>query len=158
MKLPITIYNSLIPFKGFVAMQVLCFLFIRKEFKGDDNTLDKQFFNHEGIHCFQQTELAILGFILSAIIVLVFNISYWWLLTCIPFPFVVYLLCWVIELFTPGGGAYRQICFESEAIYNEGDPECLSKRKLMTFRFLKYISNKKYPYIYKSQRAKLWSK
>ena len=137
-------------------MQTLCFLWIRKEYKGNDVVLDKQFFNHEGIHCYQQTELAILGFALALISVLVFKLSWLWLLASIVFPFVLYLICWLIEAFIPGNGAYRAICFETEAIYNEGDPECLKKRKLFTFRFVRYISNRKYPYIYKSQRLKLW--
>lgn len=40
------IYNSVIPFKGFIAMMTIFILWIRKEYKGS-RQLGYEFFNHE---------------------------------------------------------------------------------------------------------------
>lgn len=157
--LPICIYNKIVPITGFIAMNILCFLFIRKEYKGNKFKLTEEFFNHEGIHSIQQLELLLASLIIMTIVILVFDISWWWLLFSILIPFIIYGICWIIEIILPPyNSAYKNICFESEAIYNECDLEYIGKkRKLFNFSFLKYISNKKYPYLTKLERQRRWN-
>lgn len=157
--LPICVYNRVIPIVGFIAMNILCFLFIRKEYKGNKVKLTEEFFIHEGIHSIQQLELLLSSLIIMTINILVFDISWWWLLSSIFIPFIIYSICWIIEIILPPyNSAYKNICFESEAIYNECDLEYIGKkRKLFDFSFLKYISNKKYPYLTKFERQKRWN-
>lgn len=114
---PIKIINSVIPFDGFMAMATLFIVWIRKECV---DRFDKYTENHEKIHCIQQTELFILGSIIGLIISLCTN-CWWWMFLTLGFPFGTYIICWIIEmLLPPYDQAYRNICFESEAIYNEG--------------------------------------
>lgn len=148
----IKIYNNFIPLRGFIALLTLFVLWIRKEYK-DDKRLDAQFINHERIHSYQQIELLCLGLLLATVGVWWLDASLWWLLAGILFPYVIYVLCWLIEIaLPPYNRAYGNICFEAEAQYNEADLDYLKRRKLFTFRFLKYISNKKYPYLLKKER------
>ena len=58
MKLPIEVHNKLIPFKGFSWVTWLAFAFTRKP---KDRHLDETTRRHEGIHCAQQIELAVLS-------------------------------------------------------------------------------------------------
>jgi hypothetical protein len=152
---PIKIVNPFIPFDGFKAMATLFIVWIRKECI---NRIDIYTENHEKIHCIQQVELAITGLIVGLLFSVILS-NWWWMLLVLGFPFGLYILCWLIELILPPfNNAYKNICFESEALYNECDLEYLSKRKLFQFSFFKYISNKKYPYISKSKRLELHKK
>lgn len=74
MKLPIEVHNPLIPFKGFSWVTWLAFAFTRKP---NDRHMDEETRRHEGVHCCQQIELAVL----FAAIILPVAISYsfaWW--------------------------------------------------------------------------------
>ncbi|MBD5584394.1 MAG: hypothetical protein HDQ88_04880 [Clostridia bacterium] len=136
-------------------MTFLCFLFIRKEYKGTIK-LSKNVINHEGIHSIQQIELLIADIIICSILCWTLGLSWWWLLVGILFPVILYILCWLIEiLLPPYDHAYGNICFESEAIYNEYDFNYIKYRLKHPFRWLKYIPNKKYPYLNNYQRRKL---
>lgn len=144
-RFPLVIYNSIIPFKGFMAMMTIFILWIRKEYKNHP-ALDDSFYRHETIHAYQQTEIWLTSIILMIAGCWLLNVSWWWLLGTPVIPFIVYVLCWLIEIaLPPYDKAYKNICFETEAIYNEANPNYLKKRKLFQFRFLKYISNKRYP-------------
>lgn len=149
------IYNSVIPFKGFIAMMTIFILWIRKEYKGS-RQLGYEFFNHEKIHSYQQIEIWVSSIIIMVSVCLFTNLSWWWLLFTPVIPFIIYGLCWIIEIILPPYNmAYKNICFETEAVYNEWDSDYLGKkRKLFTFAFLKYISNKKYPALSRNQRRK----
>lgn len=147
------IVNSIIPVHGYVAMTTLMIVWIRKEYK---DQIDEYTIRHESIHAIQQCELFLLGSIIGLITSLI-TCNWWWMLLSIGFALGTYVLCWLIEiLLPPYSQAYKNICFESEAIYNEGDPDALKKRKFFTFRFLKYISNKKYPYLSHAKRIDIW--
>lgn len=149
------VYNNIIPFRGFVAMLTIFILWVRKEYKGDKR-LDDQFINHETIHSYQQVEIWLSAIVITFLICFFDKLSFWWMLATPAIPLLVYVLCWLIEiLLPPYNSAYRNICFETEAIYNEVDLGYLKKRKLFTFRFFKYISNKQYPYIPHSDRKKI---
>lgn len=98
------IYNSFIPFKGFVAMNICGILFVRNEHK---DKLDNKTINHEEIHTAQYKELLYVGF------------------------FILYILMWVVNLFRYGftHEAYRNIAFEKEAYSNQNDILYLITRK-----------------------------
>lgn len=146
------IYNNFFPVRGFVAMLTIFILWIRKEYKGDKR-LDAQFLNHEKIHSYQQIEIWMTSIVVIFLVCLLTELSFWWMLATPAIPLLIYMVCWLVEIaLPPYDSAYRNICFESEAIYNEADPDYLKGRRLFTFKFLKYISNKKYPYIPHSKR------
>ena len=106
------IYNNLIPFKGFIAINLFGVLFVRNEYKerfeseGFATTL-----NHESIHTEQIKEL---GYI---------------------FFYIWYFIEWLLRL--PFGNAYYNISFEREAYTNEKNRNYLQTRK--HYSFLKYI-------------------
>ena len=106
------IYNNLIPFKGFIAINLFGVLFVRNEYKkrfesgGFTTTL-----NHESIHTEQIKEL---GYI---------------------FFYIWYFIEWLLRL--PFGNAYYNISFEREAYTNEKNIKYLQARK--HYSFLKYI-------------------
>lgn len=148
----IRIYNNVIPFKGFMAMLTLSILWIRNEYK--DKVTDAVL-NHESIHMYQQLELLILGVVVGILSCSFLPISWWWMIAFCLSPFLVYIICWIIEiLLPPYDKAYKNICFESEAQYNEYNFNYLKKR--VPFSWIKYISNKKYPYLTNLQRRDRW--
>ena len=95
------IYNKLIPFKPFVAINLFGFVFARKEY----NPLYERTLNHERIHTEQMKEMLYVGF-------------YLW-----------YVIEWFVKLFIYGRKAYRNISFELEAYAYEGYEGYLSIRK-----------------------------
>nr|DAU75425.1 MAG TPA: hypothetical protein [Caudoviricetes sp.] len=82
------IYNNIIPFPGFAAINLFGVIFARKEYR----QLSETTVNHEAIHTEQMKELLYVGF------------------------YLCYLVEWVVRLFMKGN-AYRNISFEREA-YN----------------------------------------
>lgn len=88
------IYNSIIPFKGFAAINLFGVVFARKECR----PLSATALNHEAIHTAQMRELGYIGF------------------------YIIYLLEWIYRLpkqWRTGQSAYRAISFEREAYENE---------------------------------------
>lgn len=97
-------YNSIIPFKGFVAINLFGVIFARKEYR----PLSNMSILHERIHTAQMRELLFVGF------------------------YIAYLAEWVFRLLRSlrtGENAYRSISFEEEAYSNEKDAEYLSRRR-----------------------------
>ena len=93
------IYNNIIPFKGFLAMNLFGILFVRKD-AAERKPVSEFVINHESIHSEQIKEML-------------------W----IPF-YIWYGLEWFIKLFNYGFDshtAYRNISFEREAYNNEND-------------------------------------
>lgn len=109
------IYNKYIPFKGYVAINLLGIIFARKEFK----PLSKITENHEAIHTAQMRELLFVFF-------------YLW-----------YGIEWLVRLFQYQDSkvAYLNISFEREAYKNQNNLGYLKVRK--KYRNLKYLSIKK---------------
>lgn len=101
----ITIYNKIIPFKGFRAITLWPFIFVRKGCEFNEIHL-----NHEKIHARQQLELLI-----------------------IPF-YLIYLIEWLVRLIITRNlhKAYRDISFEKEAYANESNLDYLKNRKWFT--------------------------
>lgn len=97
------IYNNIIPFKGYKAINLFGLLFIRNGAK-----ISEKDENHESIHTEQMKELLF-----------------------VPF-YLFYFFEWFFKLFYykfNSHKAYKNISFEREAYRNEADLEYLSKRK-----------------------------
>ena len=110
------IYNSIIPFSGYKAINLFGVLFARKNKKIDDKTI-----NHESIHTKQIVEC---GFIFFYII---YALEY-----IIKKP-----ISWFIDYVGNYNYAYRSISFEQEAYYNEKKKTYLKNRK--HYAWVKYI-------------------
>lgn len=105
------IYNKIIPFRPYRAMNLFGIIFVRSEYK---NKIGKRTINHENIHTAQMKEL---GYIL-------FYIIY----------FFEWLFRLVICLFKKQKlfRAYYNISFEQEAYKNESNFKYLENRKHFT--------------------------
>lgn len=126
------IKNSIIPFKGYSAMNILGLLFVRK-----DITLSKRVLRHEKIHSVQQYEIMMVSAILALIASMMWQ-SWWYLLFVVAMPLLMYVLAWIIALILPPyNSAYKDSPFEREAKANENNPEYLLTRKFMYF--FKYV-------------------
>lgn len=99
------VYNKVIPFKGFLAINLFGVLFVRKNNDGSNPYISESTLNHEAIHTAQMKEL---GYI---------------------FFYLLYFIEWIIRLFTNTLTAYRSISFEQEAYHNEDNPDYLKTRK-----------------------------
>ncbi len=95
------IYNSLIPFKGFSAINLFGVVFARKEYK----PLSQKTLTHEAIHTAQMRELWYVGF------------------------YVWYMGEWLVRLCIDRKTAYRSILFEQEAYLNDQNSNYLNTRK-----------------------------
>lgn len=94
------IYNNIIPFPGFSAMNLFGIIFARKSAKPlKDSTI-----RHEAIHTAQMKDLLYIFF------------------------YLIYVLEWFVRLFMKGN-AYRNILFEKEAYDNQGYPDYLKTRR-----------------------------
>ena len=93
------IYNNIIPFPGYKAINLFGVLFVREGAK-----ISEQDLNHESIHTAQMKEMFYIFF------------------------YIWYIVEWVIRLFKKGN-AYRNISFEQEAYSNEDNLEYLNDRK-----------------------------
>lgn len=107
-------YSSIIPFKGFYAINLFGTLFVRKEYK--NKPISKTTLNHESIHTAQMKEL-------------------WYV-----FFYILYFIEWLVRLFITPRHAYRLLSFEQEAYDNQNNLEYLKNRK--PFSWLKYYDKK----------------
>lgn len=119
-------------------MTILWWLIVRSEYK---NKITKKTERHESVHSYQQVVLFITAIIITIVLSLTTEFSWWCLLATPLFPFVMYIISWIIEIILPPyNRAYKDICFEGEARALENDVNY--KKKLFPFSFLKYIPNK----------------
>jgi hypothetical protein len=103
------IYNNIIPFKGYVAVTLLPFIFVRSSYKGKLSTVIE---NHEKIHLRQQTEMLVIFFLI------------WYGLE--------YVIRWICYGFNHGK-AYKNISFEREAYKNQSNLDYPRTRKHYAF-------------------------
>lgn len=99
------VYNNIIPFKGYLAMCVFPFIFVRK----DARALKTTDINHETIHGKQQIEMLLVLFFVW------YGIE--WFVRWVAYGFDCHL-------------AYKNISFEQEAYLHEDDLIYLNNRKL----------------------------
>lgn len=108
------IYSTLLPVKGFRAINLFGIVFARK----DQPKLDKHIINHEAIHTRQMLELGVIGFYL------------WYV--------VEWLIRWI--QYKDRYQGYRNIGFEREAYANDANLSYLKKRQM--FNYLRYIQHR----------------
>lgn len=94
------VFNHIIPFKGFKAINIFGVVFVRH-----DAELSKYTLLHERIHTEQMRELGYIGF------------------------YILYLLEWIYRLIFHTHTAYRGISFEREAYRYQADDNYLTMRK-----------------------------
>lgn len=114
------IYNNIVPFKGFVAINLFGIIFVRKEYKQYEQT--NRFaivIRHELIHTAQMKELNYVFFYLQYVIEYIIKLFYY-------FNFYK---------------AYKNISFEREAYSNETNLNYLRDREL--FHWHVYIIKNK---------------
>ena len=96
------VFSNIIPFRGFLAINIFGVLFVRKSTK---EKLDNYVFNHELIHTAQMKELLYVFF------------------------YIIYFFEWVYRLIFHTSTAYEGISFEREAYQHQGDLDYLKTRK-----------------------------
>jgi len=109
------IYNSILPIKGYIAINLFSLVFVRKEKK----PISERIINHESIHTAQGKELLWIFF-------------YLW-----------YVIEWIIRLiqYRNRKKAYRNISFEREAYANDLNLDYLKTRKrYISFREYLFIN------------------
>lgn len=128
-----TIYNNIIPLKGFKAITIYPFVFVRKSalFSDDDE-------RHECIHGIQQKEMLVIGAVLTVVLwVIGFGA---WSLLALPVFFWWYLIEWLVRIvqYRDAHKAYRNISFEREAYAWEKNKYYLPLR--ICFAWIRYIN------------------
>lgn len=131
----IVIYNNIIPIKGFDALTIWPFIFVRKDGIYTDKT-DR----HEHIHGRQQLEMLVFGTMLAVVLFLLG--CGWWSLFALPLFYYWYGIEWLARLaiYRNKKTAYKNVSFECEAYDNQGDLVYLDQRK--PFAWIKYILKK----------------
>ena len=120
------IYNKFIPSKGFYAITVIKWIFVREEYKYLDglSVYDKMI-NHESIH-----EQQILDFTPK-----IFPKWLRYTIGSICF-YLLYGLEWLFKLIPcliKNKSAYRSLCAEKEAFKNEADSNYINKREKLAW-------------------------
>ena len=111
--------NSIIPFKGFAAINIFGVVFVRNDYKFASDDAYNRLLRHEAIHTKQMQELLYLPF------------------------YVWYLLEWLVRLvmYRDRHKAYRNISFEREAYANQYTPGYTERRR--HYAFLQYLVKRK---------------
>jgi len=127
------IFNDTIPFKGFIAMCLWPFIFVRNNAASHYNTVAN---NHEHIHAEQQKEMLLVGIVLAAIGYVFVGL---WALLFVPLFFWWYGIEYLYRLcqYRNTKKAYRNISTEREAYANEKDLTYLTNRR--RFAWIKYL-------------------
>ena len=127
------IFNDTIPFKGFIAMCLWPFIFVRNNAASHYNTVAN---NHEHIHAEQQKEMLLVGIVLAAIGYVFAGL---WALLFVPLFFWWYGIEYLYRLcqYRNTKKAYRNISTEREAYANEKDLIYLTNRR--RFAWTKYL-------------------
>ncbi|MDR1259077.1 MAG: hypothetical protein LBK65_07365 [Tannerellaceae bacterium] len=93
------VYNNILPFKGFIAINLFGVLFVR------GTSISFQTLHHEEIHTAQMKEMLYVFF------------------------YLFYVIEWLIRLFKYQSWAYYNISFEREAYANMSNSNYLKERK-----------------------------
>lgn len=130
------VFNNVIPFKGFIAMCLWPFIFVRNSAASHYNVVAN---NHEHIHGEQQKEMLCIGIILAVIGYFFIGL---WALLFIPLFFWCYGLEFLFRLcqYRNAHKAYKNISTEREAYANQSDLAYLANRK--RFAWIKYLRTK----------------
>lgn len=110
------VFNNIIPFPGFAAINLFGVMFVRNGVYRN-NKIPKKTYTHESIHTAQMKEMLYIFF------------------------YIWYFLEWLVQLCLHGKYAYYWISFEREAYGNEKDDKYLNKRK--SYSWLRYYARGK---------------
>lgn len=134
----IIIKNNFIPFGRYTTMNLFGLFFTKRDNLRDDTI------NHEKIHSVQILELAIVGILITLLLIFIFNISYWYLLLGGSLFYIWYLIEYMFVRFfhKKQNDGYHDISLEEEAYNNEDDLNYLDNRKW--FAWFKYLKPKSY--------------
>lgn len=134
----IIIKNKFIPFGRYTTMNLFGLFFTKRD-NLRDNTI-----NHEKIHSIQILELAIVGILITLLLIFIFNISYWYLLLGGSLFYIWYIIEYLFVRFfhKKQNDGYHDISLEEEAFNNEDDLNYLDNRKW--FAWFKYLKPKSY--------------
>lgn len=142
------IVNDIFPFKGFSAMTIWPFCFMRKEcylkwvgeycLKWVGTPKMDTVMNHEGIHAEQQKEMLPVAMILAALLAALG--CGWWSLLALPLYFWWYIAEWFVRLLCQRR-AYYNISFEREAYAHESHYDYCEERR--PFAWLGWLRKKK---------------
>lgn len=129
------IYNRLFPLKGFKALTICPFVFVREE---ERDTFGEAGERHETTHALQQVECLVVGAILA--VAMFFAGCGWWSLVPLGLFFELYVLEWAIKIpfcNFDTSRAYMSISTEREAYATMYDKGYNERRK--HFAWLKYL-------------------
>ncbi len=129
------IYNRLFPLKGFKALTIVPYIFVREEQR---DTFGEAAERHETTHALQQIECLIIGALLA--VAMFFFGCGWWSLIPLGLFFELYLLEWAIKTLCcrfDTKRAYMSISTEQEAYATMYDVEYNANRK--HYAWVKYI-------------------
>lgn len=135
------IYNKIIPFKGFKAITIWPWVFVRS----DASMFTDKDKRHETTHLEQQLEVMVVAAIIAVSLSLADVISWWW---CFVIPvsfYLIYVLEWIIRIPFCGFDsrlAYYNISTEQEAYLHEDDLSYNYERK--RFAWVKYLFKKSF--------------
>jgi len=135
------VFNNIIPFKGFKAITIWPWVFVRK----DASVFNKTDERHESIHLCQQLETLVASLVITCLLSVFGVISPWWILVSPLVYFVLYGLDWLVRWFAygfDGHTAYRNIAAEQEAYVMQTNEMYLKERK--PFAHFAYIFRKTY--------------
>lgn len=139
------IKNKWIPFKGFTAMAIFPFIFVRKDWSESKYTGSEEYQNtirHEKIHHAQQMEVSLYGLSFVSVYWIRHDFSWWLVLIPLFLFYALYILNWLWHYsrisFEDSSKAYRKICFEQEA-YENADNENYLKERFPYFGWIRYI-------------------
>ena len=97
--------------------------------------------NHESVHARQWCECMLASGVIIWALMLILNISPWWLALSFLMFYIFYVLEWLIKLCFYGAKAYSHISFEREAYQYAGYEVYLSIRK--RYRWFDLLTNKR---------------
>lgn len=137
----IVIKNKFIPFGNYILMNVYGIILFSKL-----DTIPPIKLNHEKIHSRQILECAIVASLILLILILLFNISYWWFTVSLSSFYIWYGLEYlIIRIFGHKDkqiNRYYEVSFEEEAHNNDANLGYLKNRK--PFAWIKYLNINSY--------------
>ena len=113
------IKNKILPPKGYEAIAIFPFIFVRKDIDFDSKDL-----NHEKIHLFQQKTLIIISLLILIPVIWYFSLPWWFILLSY---FTFYILYGIFCLIY----GYRNTPFEKEAYDSDDNLNYLDDIKLL---------------------------
>lgn len=130
-------YNSIIAktilFKNYSTITLAAWVFTIY----DKKETTQHLINHECIHAKQWIECAVASGIIIWMLIIIYNISTWWMLLSFLMFYLLYLLEVFIKFFIYGKNAYKNLSFEREAKLAEKDNSYLENSGY--FEWIKFI-------------------